>query len=799
MVFQKDLEKIQSENRDLNLIEVGNRAKYKEGGKSTLVGYIKERVSKNPIPEVLIYTEDKKTFSKTDENGFYALNISNGKNLLTYQYLGKLTKQKFILMLSDGQLDVELDDDIITLKEVTVKADQRDNIENTIMGIEKIDVQDTKNMPVVLGEKDIIKVATSTAGIQTVGEGAAGIHVRGGKSDQNLMLLDGATIYNSNHFFGFFSAFNSDALDGMKVYKSSMPAQYGGRLSSVFDIETKKASKEKASFIAAFSPITAKATAEIPIIKEKAGIMLGGRITYSNWILQRINNASFKENEASFSDLTGRFDYDLNEKNSIKLSAYISNDKFRLNSDTIFSFSDFSYSNMLSSLEWRHIHNKNFESKISFSSSNYGYKLLSNSVPENSFKQDFDISELTGKYLLDFFINEKHTLKAGIESKFYKVNPGSLQPTNSVSEITTKNIQREKGIETGIFLSDKYDLNKKINLDIGLRFNNFVSLGAKDVFVYEENAPRVRASVIDTLDFSENEIIKNFNGLDYRFAARYSLNKKSSIKASYNKVRQYLHSLSNAASVSPTDIWVISNYHIDPQTSDQLSLGYFQNFLDNSLETSVEFYYKQLNNLVDFKVGADFLLNNQIEADVLQGEGRSYGMELSLKKKGKLNGWINYTFARSLLRLNGDFPDEIINQGDYFPTNYDKPHTLNVVANYKLTKRVSFSLNSNFTSGRPVTYPVGTYNFKGSEVVHYSDRNSFRIPDYFRVDIGINLEEGHRVNKSYHSYWSFSVYNLLGRDNPFSVFFDVRDGEVYGYQLIVFGNPIPIVTFNLRF
>jgi hypothetical protein len=420
-------------------------------------------------------------------------------------------------------------------------------------------------------------------------------------------------------------------------------------------------------------------------------------------------------------------------------------------------------------------------------------------VPENSFKQDFDISELTGKYLLDFFINEKHTLKAGIESKFYKVNPGSLQPTNSVSEITTKNIQREKGIETGIFLSDKYDLNKKINLDIGLRFNNFVSLGAKDVFVYEENAPRVRASVIDTLDFSENEIIKNFNGLDYRFAARYSLNKKSSIKASYNKVRQYLHSLSNAASVSPTDIWVISNYHIDPQTSDQLSLGYFQNFLDNSLETSVEFYYKQLNNLVDFKVGADFLLNNQIEADVLQGEGRSYGMELSLKKKGKLNGWINYTFARSLLRLNGDFPDEIINQGDYFPTNYDKPHTLNVVANYKLTKRVSFSLNSNFTSGRPVTYPVGTYNFKGSEVVHYSDRNSFRIPDYFRVDIGINLEEGHRVNKSYHSYWSFSVYNLLGRDNPFSVFFDVRDGEVYGYQLIVFGNPIPIVTFNLRF
>lgn len=632
MVFQKDLEKIQAENRNLKLVEIGNRARYKEGGKSTIVGYLNERISKEPIPEVLIYSEDKTIFSKSDENGFYAITVPNGKNLITFQYLGKLTKQRYILLLSDGQLNVEMDDDIITLNEVTVKADQRENVRSAIMGVEKINIQDTKNMPIVLGERDIIKVATSTAGIQTVGEGAAGIHVRGGKSDQNLMLLDGATIYNSNHFFGFFSAFNSDALDGMNVYKSSMPAEYGGRLSSVFDITSKKANTEEFKLVAAFSPITAKATVEIPVIKEKAGLMIGGRFTYSNWILKRINNASFKENEAAFSDLTARFDYQLDDKNSVRISSYLSNDRFRLNADTIFSFSDFSYSNMLSSVEWKHIHSTNLESNLSISTSKYSYELVNSSVPENSFNQNFDISEINAKYLLDYYINDKHSIKAGVETKSFSINPGSLRPTNSRSEVTSTDVQQERGLESGIFLSDNYTVNEKLSLDIGLRFNNFVSLGAKDVLLYENNAPKVSASIVDTLKFSQNAVIKSFNGLDYRIAARYILSKNSSVKASFNRARQYLHSLSNAASVSPTDIWIVSNYHIDPQLSDQYSLGYFQNFFNNKLETSVEVYYKDLENLVDFKVGSDFLLNNQIETEVLQGDGRSYGVELSLKR-----------------------------------------------------------------------------------------------------------------------------------------------------------------------
>jgi len=654
-------------------------------------------------------------------------------------------------------------------------------------------------MPIVLGERDILKVATSTAGVQTVGEGAAGIHVRGGKSDQNLMLFDGATIYNSNHFFGFFSAFNSDAIEGMDIYKSSMPAEYGGRLSAVFDIESKKANTEEFKLTAAFSPITAKATVEIPLIKEKAGLMIGGRASYSNWILQRINNASFRENEAAFSDLTSRFDYQVNDKNSLRVSVYLSQDKFRLNSDTIFSFSDFSYRNLLSSLAWKHIHSANLESNLTFTSSRYDYELESNQIPENSFSQNFDIAEVNGKYVIDYYINDAHTIKAGVEAKSYSINPGSLNPNNPFSEITSTNVQQDRGFETGLFISDNYRINKKLTLDLGIRFNNFLALGGKDVLLYETNQPKISSSIIDTLNFSQNEIIKSFNGFDYRVAGRYSLNDNASIKGSFNRTRQYLHSLSNAASISPTDIWVVSNFHIDPQLADQFSLGYFQNFLNNKLETSLEVYYKDLENLVDFKIGSDFLLNNQIETDILQGDGISYGIELSLKKKGRLNGWINYTYARSFIKLDGRFPDEIVNEGSFFPTNFDKPHTLNLVANYKFTKRVSFSLNSNFTSGRPVTYPVGKYNFQGTEVVHYSDRNAFRIPDYFRVDIGINLEEGHRKNKFYHSYWSFSVYNLLGRDNPFSVFFDVENGEVNGYQLIVFGSPIPIITFNFSF
>ena len=348
-------------------------------------------------------------------------------------------------------------------------------------------------------------------------------------------------------------------------------------------------------------------------------------------------------------------------------------------------------------------------------------------------------------------------------------------------------------------LEDQVEWNEKLGFSLGIRYSIFQSLGAGTVFTYDSPGPKNFSTRNDSISFGNGEVITTNSGFELRAGLRYVLSEQASVKAAFNQSRQYIHTLTNSATLSPTDIWALTGYHLKPQLGNQWSVGYFQNLRDAAYELSLEAYYKRLKNLVDFKVGADFLLNEHLETVILQGPGKSYGFEFSLKKRGKLNGWLNYTFARTFLKLDSDFSEEVINEGAFFPTSYDKPHTVNLVANYKATRRISFSYNLNYSTGRPVTAPVGSYDFKGTSVVHFSDRNTFRIPDYLRMDVGINLEEGHLLKRLTHAYWAFSIYNVLGRDNPYSVFFDSRDGEVSAFKLVVFGNPIPTLSFNFRF
>ncbi len=800
LVFAREYQDQTDDQSDLEnyVFEIGNRNSMKTNGSSTIAGYVKSAENGEPVVGALVYLPEPFTATSSDESGFYSLTLPNGKHKIMIQYVGMKTTQRNVVLFSSGKLNIDMDVDVIALQEVTIESDRDINVKSVQMGVNKINIEEVKTVPIVLGENDILKIATTKAGVQTVGEGASGFNVRGGKADQNLILINDAPVYNASHFFGFFSVFNSDAIENMELYKSGIPSKFGGRLSSVFDIQAKSASKTEFKGQGGISPITSKMTLEIPLIKDKTSLLLGGRTTYSNWVLSKVKSAGFNENRVSFYDLITQVDHKIDDKNDLRISAYVSHDKFRLSSDTLFSFSNFSFDNINGSARWTHKFTNNLEGAFSAIYSDYHYDLQYDESAPNAFTQNFGINEATAKADFDYYMEENRKITFGASVKRYDVNPGQKIPLGQESLIQGQEVARERGIESAVHLASEIEIND-FSIYGGIRYVMFNAVGPQKVYTYESGLPKNSDTEIDSAQYGPGEIIKTYHGPEWRFSGRYTLNNASSLKLSLSRTRQYIHSLSNSASLSPTDTWRLSSEHIAPQTADQVALGYYRNMFRNRVEISIEGYYRLLQNLVDFKTGSTYLLNQKIEREVLQGPGKSYGIEFSLTKSGRLNGWLNYAYARTFIKLDGNFQEEIVNDGKFFPTGYDKPHTINLVANYKLTRRFSFSLNTTYNTGRPVTFPVAAFDFKGSQNIHFSDRNAFRIPDYFRIDLGINLEGNHKIQKLSHSFWSLSIYNLTGRDNPFSVFFDVKNGQIHGSQLIVFGNPIPTLSYNFKF
>lgn len=801
LVFKREyLGGLDAEDENDRIMEIGKRSQMVAGGTATIAGYVKSAETGEPQIGALVYAEEPLQSALTDENGFYTLTLPPGPRVLHYQLMGMSPVVRRIVLFSNGQLNVDMAVDVLALDEVVIESGRDANVQSVRMGVTSIRVSESKNVPLVLGERDVMKVATTMAGIQTVGEGAAGYNVRGGKADQNLIALDGYPLYNTSHFFGFFSVFNSDVIEDMQVYKSSVPARYGGRLSSVMEIQTKKANRDSISGSGGISPITTRLSLELPLFAGKAGLTVGGRATYSDWVLNQVGNAEFSNNEVAFADVQLRYDHDFDENNRLTLSGYLSNDRFRMDSDTLFSFSNFAYQNQAFSARYGRIFSRQLSGSLTISHAGYHYDLSYDESQENAFSQTFGLEEQTAKVELNYNGYNAHEISGGIEMKRIGISPGTQRPLTENSLVSELDIQREQGLESALFLSDEYAISDRFSLYGGLRYSLFMSLGAQSVNTYLEGAPKNdQTRQEDALQFDRGEIITTYGGLEPRISARYKLGRNSSIKGGYNRMRQYIHTLTNSASVSPTDIWRLTGYHLKPQIADQFSVGYYHSLPRKSIDASAEVYYKDIQNLLDFKVGAEFLLNPFVEAVTLQGPGRSYGFEFSLEKKGRLNGWVNYTYARTLLRLDSEHGEERINGGAYYPANYDIPHTLNLIANYKFTNRLSFSYNFVYKSGRPVTYPTGIYDFYRSVSIHYSDRNAFRIPYYMRMDLGVNLEAGHKKGKMTYSYWSFSVYNLLGRSNAYSVFFSVNRNQIEGHKLVVFGNPIPTISYNFKF
>lgn len=783
------------ENRELETISIGKESRYNQGQRFSLRGRVTDTKTGEPISNLSIMVRDKSIGAVTDANGYYELRLPAGPNILQTQALGTEDYEKRVVIFNEGTLNISLRESYEQLGEIFLESNADKNVEEAVTGREQINVQEIKNIPLVLGERDILKVATTLPGITTAGEGSAGYNVRGGRADQNLILLDDAVIYNPSHFFGIFSALNPFTSGDANIYKGSIPAEYGGRLSAVFDIRTKDANTEEFGGEASIGPVTSNLALEIPIVKEKSGLIIGGRSTYSDWILNSLDEESLQGSTASFYDVVGKYNHIIDNKSEIEATGYFSRDVFSITTDSLYS-----YSNRLGSLRYNRTLNDKNRGSLILTNSDYKFNIDYESEFSNNFSTGYNISETELKLNMRYLHSRAHQISYGVAGKLYRVKPGSIEPIGSDSNIESLMIPQEKGLETAIYLADSYRVTDELLLNAGIRYSMYAALGPGTQGVYEEGMPKDESTLVEQATYDNNEVIETYGGPELRFSARYFILPDLSAKVSYNNSYQYIHTLTNNTTMSPTDTYKLSDLNIKPQTADQFSAGLYKNFDQNTYEVSVEGYYKQSENMLDFKVGAQLFLNENIETEVLQGEGQSYGAELLLKKtKGRLNGWLGYSYTRSMLRLDGEFNEQRVNNGEYFPASFDKPHDVSLVTNYKITKRYSFSANFVYQTGRPVTYPVGQYHFRGQDYVFYSDRNKFRIPDYYRLDLSFNMEGNHKNNKIAHSFWNLSVYNVLGRNNPYSVFFVTDEGEVKAMQSSIFSIPIPTITYNIKF
>ncbi len=774
---------------------IGDPSKRNVAGNVQIAGQIREDNTGEPIIGAVVFFKGIDKGTVTDYNGYFLINVPRGEYNVLFKYVGRKDRDVKVTVNDGGTLNLNLEEQIVQLRDVVITADKEHNVRGMEVGLMKLDIKTVKQIPTSLGEADIVKTAILLPGVQTVGEGASGFNVRGGSTDQNLILIDGSPIYNSSHLFGFFSVFNSDVIKDFRLYKSSVPANYGGRLSSVFDVAVKSGNRKKYSVSGGISPITGKLTVEGPIIKDKVSFLISGRSTYSDWILKKLNDPQLKNSNANFWDLNAKVSAEINSKNILNISGYYSRDNFSLNSDTTYN-----YRNTNATVSWKHSYSKKLYSTFSGIYSNYMYDMNSYRNPYSAFNQSFSIDHKEAKLDLAYFPHYKHKLTFGVNSILYRLNPGTKEPGTQESEISFQKIDSEQGVESAIYMNDEYRVTGNLSLNLGIRYSMFHKLGPGTVYNYRETATKEIAQRTDSIKYSSNQVMSQFGGPEFRFSARYQIGLVNSVKFSYNKMYQYIHMMSNTTAISPVDIWKLSDNYIPPQMGHQFAVGYYHNFKENTIETSVELYYKDIDNLIEYKGGAELQMNEALETDVLSGKGKAFGAELLLKKKyGRLNGWIAYTFSRSLIKVNGDFSKETINQGNFFSTNYDKPHDLTIVSNYKFSRRFSVTNNFTYSTGRPITYPVAKYQYDGRELLHFSNRNEYRVPDYFRWDLSINIDGNLKSKKIADSMWSFSVYNLTGRRNVYSIYFKSEGGEIQGYKLSIFAQPIFTVTYNFKF
>ena len=774
--------------------------KYKPSGQKriTLSGEIIDFRSGEPMMGVNIILRDPWTATVTDLNGHFTLSLPAGHNVLEISGLNIKDTQRQFMLYADGTAHIVLEEQEHLLDEVVVVSGRVENVKGLQLGMEKFQPKLLKNIPTAMGEVDVLKMVQTLPGVKTVGEASSGYNVRGGATDQNLLLLNNGTIYNPNHLFGFFSAFNSDMVQDVELYKSSIPAQYGGRISSVLNITGKEANKEEFTGAANIGLVTSKLNLEIPLIKKKMSLLLSGRTTYSDWIMKKLPEKSgYRDGSAGFYDLGATWSYTINMRHKVNVYGYHSHDRFEFNENE-----KYAYSNLNASANWRAILNDNITANFAAGYDHYDYR-NDESIDENSAARlKFAIDQVYAKANFEHRLGETHTLNYGFSTMLYNLKPGTYEPLSASSTIVRKELQKEKALESALYIGDQWEITPKLSVDAGIRWSLFNALGARTYYNYTAGELPSLSNVTDTATVSGGKVFKTYQGPEIRLSARYAFSDDWSVKAGFNTMRQYIHKLSNTAIMSPTDTWKLSDRHIKPQQGWQLATGVYYNTPDKMLEFSLEGYYKKLKDYLDYRSGAQLIMNEHLETDVINTEGYAYGVEFQVKKpEGKLNGWLSYTYSRTFLRQKDPRIANPVNRGDWYPTEYDKPHDFKLIANYKFTRRYSMSLNVDYSTGRPTTVPAGQYwdSSLNRMQVYYTDRNSYRVPDYFRMDFSFNIEPSHHLTLLTHSSISIGVYNLTGRKNVYSIYYVPEGDKIQGYKMSIFGAPIPFVTYNIKF
>ena len=760
-----------------------------------LTGTITDFKTGEPLVGAVIYTENMANAATTDAFGFYSLQLPSGRQRLLLRGTGLKETHRQVMLYGNGKLDIELEEQVYSLREVVVTADRIARIRSTTIGVERMQIKDIKNVPTVFGETDVIRVVMMLPGVKAVGEASSGFNVRGGATDQNLILFNNGTIYNPTHLFGFFSAFNPDLVKDIELYKSSIPAKYGGRISSVLDITGREGNKKNFTGSASLGLLTSRLTLEGPI-GEKTSFIAGGRTTYSDWMLGMIPEESgYSNGKAGFYDLNLIVDHKFSDKDNLYVNGYYSHDRFQ------FTHQDrYGYTNMNASLKWRHLFSNQLTSTFIVGYDHYDYTNALHENPFEAYLLKFGIDQYFAKFDFTSYLNDKHTLDFGLGTILYKLSPGEFLPDSPESLVRPDHIQQEQALESSVYLADRWDITPAFSINAGIRYSLFGAMGPRTYNIYDPAFLPQETTVLETKETKGNGFFKTWQYPELRFSARYIVNEDLSVKAGVNTLSQYIHKLSNTTIMSPTDTWKLSDANIKPQIGMQAAAGIYKNFMNSTIESSVEVYYKTMKDYLDYRSGAQLMMNHHIETDVISTQGRAYGVELMLKKnQGKLNGWFSYAYSRAELRQADSREERPVNRGDWYPAAYDKPHEFKMAGNYKFTQRYSVSLNCEYSTGRPITLPTSKYEYSGGDLVYYSERNQYRIPDFFRLDFAINIEPSHKLTLLTHSSFSLGVYNLTGRKNAYSVYYTTENGVLKGYKMSIFGAPIPYISYNIKF
>ncbi len=784
------------QQKKIDRLIIGKPENVVKGKMITLKGSVIDAKTNEVLPRANIQIANTPFGTTTDEAGNYSLSLSSGSHVINFSFVDYEGKLLDLVIYEDGEVNLELEKMPLVLDEVVIQSQFTKELTTTRIGQIQLTMRELKRAPAFLGEADIIKQVQTLPGVTTVGEAASGYNVRGGSVDQNLILYDGMPAFNSSHVFGFLSAFNSEAIRDVSFYRGGIPAEFGGRVSSVLDIQTKDGDFEKWNGKAGIGMITSNIMVNGPLVKERTSMAASFRSTYSNWLVHSIRTdyANLKNSAVSFYDGTIKLAHLFKNKSKLSFTGYASKDGFRLMGD-----STYQWHSLQASLRYDRQISPTLNAEFIAGISSYGYNVIN----QNKLTASVLSYRITTTMIRAGFNYQygNHKINFGGQLMHYGFDPGSFKPDSPISNAKEVSMDNQYAIENAFYGTEDWSFNEKIFIEGGLRLPIFLSFGPASVNLYKEGVPRELTNQTGVRNYRGAQIIKAYFGAEPRLSFRWMMSSKASVKLGYNRMNQFLHLVTNSTAVTPVDIWQPSGYYFKPQKADQISLGVFRDFRQKKYTSSAEVFYKSIKNILDFKDGAQLILNPHLETDLLQGKGYSYGLEtFASRNTGRLTGSLNYTYSRTFRVINGPTPSESVNRGNRYPANFDQPHILNFSWKYNLSRRHYFTGNFTYHTGRPVTIPLSAFAYENSSYAYFSARNQYRIPDYHRLDMALVIEGNHKRKKSGEGTWVISIYNVYGRKNPYTVFFKSSgNGVPKPYQLSIIGTVFPSISYNFKF